>query len=219
MSEGMLLCSVAPYDIRLERLYGIHLVLQAADPTLGYSSVFITPKVDYKRIYNDLTHIDIVPIDIAPQAIVDDLMVNESLKRQGCFIGTGIKQENGKEVRFAKPEEIEDGKNTRREWLMSCVEAGDALFAEKGASGIKEIYNTSKRAAIELGVADGRGWVFQRPEAIQQCPYCGNTLPKLLSGGTVSVCGTCHAILDKEKAAMGGIGISAPVELELRKRA
>lgn len=207
MSEDILLCSIAPYDIKLERSYALELKLKAADKTSGYSSVWLTGKRDYKRIYHDLKNIELIPIDITPEEIFKDLMANENLARQGCFIGTGRKTDPETKLVQAFPtsQEIAKGREARRTWLAKSVAEGDALFGKYGPRGIEQIPDYCKRAAVELDVSGGRPWLFTAPEAIQQCEGCGTKLATLKDGSSPAVCATCGAILDRAKALRLGI--------------
>ncbi len=71
------------------------------------------------------------------------------------------------------------------------------------------ITDLERRAARELG--QEKPWLYD-PKPLADCPVCGE---KIKHG--VAVCRSCGAILDREKAALYGIGTKEPIGVEVSK--
>src|ERR1700690_1769635 len=78
--NGVLICSVSPEEYIIKRnsyIYQVH--IPACPPGQAYSSFLVTDQTDNRRVYNDLTHIDVIPHHISAKAIVADVFKTEEL--------------------------------------------------------------------------------------------------------------------------------------------
>jgi hypothetical protein len=133
------------------------------------------------------------PFTISAREIAEDLL--QDLHDHGIFVCAG-----------ARPTEEELAAATVRRdaYYHRLIAEGDTLWA-RGHS-FREISDLHRRAAMALGIE--REWAYV-PVRLSECPACGE---KVKTG--VAVCKHCHAILDAEKAAKHGLGVSGVTSRE-----
>ena len=138
------------------------------------------------------------PFTISARDIAEDLL--QDLQDHGVFVCAG-----------ARPtaEELAVVSARRDDFYQRLVTDGDTMWA-RGHS-FREISDLHRRAAISLGAE--REWAYV-PMRMADCPACGE---KVKPG--VAVCRHCRAILDQEKAAKHGLGLSAGAAHESSVRA
>lgn len=195
MSNRVQICSIAPKEFFIRRSYnwaGMRIPACTTGGPLGYTSLWIEDGEDLKVVHTSYKHEDAekIPVRIPVKEIVADFFGAEKLRENGCFIPAGAEPTQ---------DELNQAKATRRAYLQSLVQQGDNQYARDPKS-ISEIPGEWKNAALELGAAKGRGWVFAAPEETFDCPVCAETLK-----AGVALCKSCGAILDAEKAAKYGL--------------
>jgi hypothetical protein len=103
--------------------------------------------------------------------------------------------------------ELADARKKLQEFQRRLVAAAD-LEWERSKNPMF-ITDLERRAARELG--QEKPWLYD-PKPLADCPVCGE---KIKHG--VAVCRSCGAILDREKAALYGIGPKDGVAVEVSK--
>jgi hypothetical protein len=180
------ICNTGPHHFGpLHRSYSRDLNVPECPEGTAFVSVEIQDHMDDKvtAISHNAKESIHTPVLITCQEIVRDIFESEKMGQRGCFIPKGEKPTQT---------EIAQARATRRAYLLKCVHDGDSAFGINAR--IDDIPGEWKRAAEELNM--DREWCKLAPEAKTACPACGHPLPN----PNVAVCGTCHAILDEEKA-------------------
>lgn len=196
-AKSITICNAGPEHFGpLQRSYSRALNVPACPKDKTYSSAEIVDHTDLKVYATDhwAEHSIKTPVVITYQEIVADIFNSEKMGQKGCFIPKGDKPTQA---------EIEQARATRRAYLLKCVHDGDSAYGINAR--IDDIPGEWKRAAEELEM--DREWCKLAPQVKTQCPACGHNLPR----PDVAICGSCHAILDREKAIKFGL-IEAPAE-------
>lgn len=196
-AKSITICNTGPEHFGpLMRSYSRKIEIPACPKGTPYVSVVINDHTDMRVVAVDhwAEHSEKTPILITCQEIVADIMQTEKMRERGCFIPAGDKPTKA---------EIEGGLAARKAYLLRCVRNGDAAYSATGR--IDDIPGEWKAAAEELGI--DREWCKMAPAEKADCPACGHDLPR----PDVAICGSCHAILDREKAIKFGL-IEAPAE-------
>lgn len=185
-ATSILICNVGPESFGpLHRSYSRSINVPACPEGTQFVSVEIADHTDLKVYATDhwAEHSIKTPELITCQAIISDIFSSEKMREKGCFVPAGNKPTQA---------EIDRARATRRAYLLKCVRDGDAAYGINAR--IDDIPGEWKRAAEELNM--DREWNKIAPPERTACPACGHNLPN----PHVAVCGTCHAILDEEKA-------------------
>jgi hypothetical protein len=202
LTKPILICSVAPETFKIKRSYNWNgLTIPPCAPEKPYTSLLVEDHMDEKvsAIDHWAEHSIHTPFPIEAQVIVADFFANEKLKQKGCFIPAG-------EIPTEK--EIATARDTRRAYLLDCVNKGDGEYSRTGR--IDDISGEWKRAASELGM--NVEWAKMAPPpkpAMFDCPVCGENLKV-----GVAVCKSCGVVLDKEKLAAYTFACGEPAKKE-----
>lgn len=180
------ICNTGPqYFGPLHRSYSRDLNVPACPEGTAFVSAEINDHMDDKvtAISHNAKESIHTPVLITCQEIVRDVFESEKMGQRGCFIPKGEKPTAA---------ECAQARATRRAYLLKLVNEGSAEYSKNGR--IDDIPGENKRAAVELDM--DVEWNKLAPPPKTACPACGHNLPN----PNVAVCGTCHAILDEEKA-------------------
>jgi hypothetical protein len=177
------IASISDQDWYISRTHGVYHIPACAKGE-PYALLLVTPRGDALDLGDNRRF----PFTISARDIAEDLL--QDLHDHGIFVCVG-----------ARPgaEEIAAATERRDTYYHRLVSDGDTMWA-RGHS-FREISDLHRRAAIALGVE--REWAYV-PTRLSDCPACGE---KVKPG--VAVCKHCSAILDAEKAAKHGLGVSA----------
>lgn len=177
------IASISDQDWYISRTHGVYHIPARAKGE-AYSLLLITSRGDAIDLGDNRRF----PFTISARDIAEDLL--QDLQDHGVFVCAG-----------ARPtaEELAVVSARRDDFYQRLVTDGDTMWA-RGHS-FREISDLHRRAAISLGAE--REWAYV-PMRMADCPACGE---KVKPG--VAVCRHCRAILDQEKAAKHGLGLSA----------
>jgi hypothetical protein len=177
------IASISDQDWYVSRTHGVYHIPACAKGE-PYALLLITPRGDALDLGDNRRF----PFTISARDIAEDLL--QDLHDHGIFVCAG-----------ARPaaEEIATATERRDTYYHRLVGDGDTMWA-RGHS-FREISDLHRRAAIALGVE--REWAYV-PTRLSDCPACGEKVKP-----RVAVCKHCGAILDAEKAAKHGLGVSA----------
>lgn len=180
----------------LKRSYSAAINVPACPEGRDCSSVEISDFTDTRvdAVDHWAEHSIKTPVLITCQEVVRDIFETEKMRQKGCFVPAGDKPTKG---------EIEGARAARHAYLTKLVQDGDAAYSINAR--IDDIPKEWKDAAAELEW--DREWAKLPPKMKAQCPACGHDLPR----PGVAICGSCHAILDREAAIKFGlIEVPAP---------
>jgi hypothetical protein len=190
--------SVSPERYAFRRTYNHAILIPACPNDRAYTQLVVEDVTDWKVFYPeyDYTKAERTPIPVSAQQICDDLFNAEDLGPKGCFVIPAEQAEPTKE-------QLQAARNTRRAYLQSLVQKGDAEMAR--TKRVDEIPDFMKRAAFELGAE--REWAFAAPPPLVECEACGNESKQLRSGGFPILCRTCGYPLpgNRERAIAEGL--------------
>jgi hypothetical protein len=182
-ATSVTIASVSDQDWYISRTHGVyHIPARPKDE--AYAVVLLTSRGDVIDLGDNRRF----PFVITAREIANDLL--QDLQDHGIFVCDGARP---------SPEELTSAIARRDGYYHRLIGEGDVMWA-RGHS-YREISDMHRRAAIALGVE--REWAYV-PMKLSDCPACGE---KVKTG--VAVCKHCRAILDAEKAAKHGLGLSA----------
>jgi hypothetical protein len=182
-ATNVTIASVSDQDWYISRTHGVyHIPARPKDAT--HAVVLLTSRGDVIDLGDNRRF----PFVITAREIANDLL--QDLQDHGIFVCEGARP---------SPEELTAATTRRDAYYHRLVGEGDVMWA-RGHS-YREISEMHRRAAIALGIE--REWAYV-PMKMSDCPACGE---KVKTG--VAVCKHCHAILDADKAAQHGLGLSA----------
>lgn len=215
------LVSIAPYVIGKQRNHAIGLVFAACEGGKKFSIAFTEDRTEHKRIWENLTSFNDIPIPITGEEVAKDFMTNEWLDREGVFecadkfcrtkdcnhtiAGHKSVEECGipgcmcMGITVSPTDaELSNAKAVRLSWLDRYIQQGDEEYAKN--KRIDQVPDYCKRAATERKVS--REWVFTPPveNAEFECVGCGSSIRYLKDGSKPAVCIRCNAVLNREAA-------------------
>lgn len=186
-----MICSIAPERFFIRRSYNWGgMEIPPCPKDKPFTSLMVEDQMDEKvhAIDHWAEHSVHTPFPIEASEVIRDFFSAEKLKEKGCFVPAG---------EIPTEQEIQQAHATRRAYLTECVANGDAAYSINAR--IDDIPGEWKRAAAELKM--NVEWAKLPPEKKAECPACGHDLPR----ADVAICGSCHAILDREKAIKFGL--------------
>jgi hypothetical protein len=155
-----------------------------AKPATPYALLLITARGDVIDLGDNRRF----PFTITAREIANDLL--QDLHDHGIFVCAGARP---------SAEELATAAARRDTYYQRLITEGDTMWA-RGHS-FREISDLHRRAAISLGVE--REWAYV-PMRMHECPACGEKVKP-----AVAICKHCGAILDAEKAAKHGLGVTS----------
>ena len=185
------MCSISPESYRFERSYKASYVVPACAQGEVFASLWIEDAEDMKMVYHGIAKRDheAIPVHIPAMDIAKDLMQASTLEREGVWIcESGIPSE----------QEIQSARDKRTAYLITCVDAGDKLYAKYGQKGLDQIPDNYKRAVREL--REERDWVLGVLRQKSECPGCGTMVAALRNGKPPAYCPQCKSVLNVEAA-------------------
>lgn len=181
-SAAVTIASISDQDWYISRTHGIYHIPACAKGQ-RCATLLITARTDVLDVGDSRRF----TVDIPARAIAEDVI--QDLHDHGVFVCASFRPSD---------EELAAANERRDRSYHQLVGEADTMWA-RGHS-FREISDLHRRAAIALGIERDWAWV---PARMMDCPACGE---KVKPG--VAVCRHCRAILDPQKAAKHGLGLS-----------